>query len=54
MLKNLRSIPSNVILVTANVERLYPSTQDDSLQDLCEKLEERTDKKLHLNLIHLI
>ena len=27
---------------------------DDSLQDLCEKLEERTDKKLHLNLIHLI
>ena len=45
-LKNLGNIPSNTILVTADVVGLYPSIPHDAgLQALYEKSEERTDKK---------
>ena len=46
-LKNLGTIPSNAILVTADVVGLYPSIPHDAgLQALYEKLEERADKKI--------
>ena len=45
-LANLGIIPSNAILVTANVVGLYPSIPHDAgLQALYERLEERADKK---------
>ena len=48
-LKNLGIIPSNAILVTADVVGLYPSIPHDTgLQALHEKLEESRDKKIYL------
>ena len=48
-LKNLGNIPSNTILVTADVAGLYPCIpHDPGLQALYERLEERTEKKIHL------
>ena len=54
-LKNLGNIPSNTILVTANVVGLYPSiARDAGLQVLYEKSEERTDKKiLYTDLVEM-
>ena len=45
--KTLGNIPSNAILVTADVVGLYPSIPHDAgLKALYEKLEERTEKKI--------
>ena len=45
--KNLGNIPSNAILVTADVVGLYPSIPHEAgLLDLDEKLEEKSDKKI--------
>ena len=47
MLANLGNIPSNAILVTADLVGLYPSIAHDAcLQALYEKSEEREDKKI--------
>ena len=46
-LKNLGNIPSNAMLVIADVVGLYPSVPHDAdLQALYKKLEARTDKKI--------
>ena len=48
-LKNLGNIPSNALLVTADVVGLYPSISHNAgLQALYEKLEEKADKKIPL------
>ena len=54
-LTNLGIIPSNAILVTANVVGLYPSIPHDAgLQALFERLEERADKKIpSTNLVEM-
>ena len=45
-LKHLGKVPSNVILVTANVVDLFPSILDEArLKALYEKLEESVEKK---------
>ena len=45
--QNLGNIPSNAILVTADVVGLYPSIPHEAgLQDSYEKLEEKADKKI--------
>ena len=45
-LKNLGNIPSNAILITADVVGLYPSIPHDAgLQTLYEKLEAKADEK---------
>ena len=45
--QNLGNIPSNAILVTADVVGLYPSIPHEAgLLDLDEKLEEKSDKKI--------
>ena len=46
-LKHLGKVPSNAILVTANVVGLYPSIPHEAgLEALHEKLEERVEKKI--------
>ena len=46
-LKNLGNIPSNAILVTADVVGLHPSiSHNPGLQALYEKLEEKAGKKI--------
>ena len=46
-LKNIDNIPSNSILVNAEVVGIHPSIPHNAgLQDLYKKLEERTDKKI--------
>ena len=46
-LKHLGKVPSNAILVTANVVGLYPSIPHEAgLEALYEKLEERVEKKI--------
>ena len=46
-LKNIGNIPSNSILVNAEVVGIYPSIPHNAgLQDLYKKLEERTHKKI--------
>ena len=48
-LKNLGNIPSNALVVTADVVGLYPSIPHNAgLQALYEKLEEKADKKIPL------
>ena len=45
-LKHLGKVPSNVILVTANVVDLFPSILDEArLKALYEKLEDSVEKK---------
>ena len=47
--KDFDSVPSNAMLVTADIVGLYPSIPHDAgLQALYEKLEERTDKNFYL------
>ena len=46
-LKHLGKVPSNAILVTADVVGLYPSIPHEAgLEALYEKLEERVEKKI--------
>ena len=54
-LKTLGNIPSNAILVTADVVGLYPSIPHDAgLKTSYEKLEERTEKKIpSANLVEM-